>query len=128
MDDYSFLIPGNYEDYLYHENSGQSETNNQIQTTQNLKLAEYMCPDPEHLNVWVREEGGKVIVSVKVAVNKMSVTLRQEESKWVGNQVASTCLGIPPGEEREREDEMYALMSNITNVRIMSFKRRGIKG
>ena len=87
-----------------------------------------MCPDPERLNVWVREEGDKVIVSVKVAVNKMSVTLRQEESKWVGNQVASTCLGIPPGEEREREDEMYALMSNITNVRIMSFKRRGIKG
>ena len=87
-----------------------------------------MCPDPEHLNVWVREEGDKVIVTVKVAVNKMSVTLRQEEGKWVGNQVTSTCVGIPPGEEREREDEMYALMSNITNVRIMSFKRRGIKG
>ena len=91
----------------------REETNNPKLTIQNIKLAEYVCPGPD---IWIREEGRELMVSVNVAVNTMSVTLTQEGDHWVGGGVVFTCLGIPTGEEREREDEMYALMSNITDV------------
>ena len=56
----------------------------------------------------------------------MWVTLRQEEGKWVvGNGVLTTRVGIFPGEEERREAEMYALLSNITDVRIMTNKSKG---
>ena len=102
------------------------KTNDQNKTTKDPKLLEYAWPDAEHLDVWIGKERGRLFVSVRVAVNTMWVTLRQEEGKWVGDGVLSTLVGTPPGSsEEERENEMYNLLSNITDVRIMTNKSKG---
>ena len=94
-------------------------------TTNNTRLGgdkfEYVWPEQE---IWVGKEGGKLRVSVKVT-NSMWTSLRQEGDKWMGSGVWTT-LVRPFGEEAEREREMYALMSNITDVRMASTKTKGV--
>ena len=106
------------------------KTDDRNKTIEDPKLTddkmEYAWPDTEHPDVWLGKRRGRLIVSVWVSVNKMWVTLRQEEGKWVGGGGVATTLVLPfPGEEEEREDEMYALLSNITDVRIMTTKSKG---
>ena len=98
------------------------KTKDQAQTIQNIKLAEYVWPNPD---IWIKEEGDKLIVSVKVAVNTIWATLRQEEGKWVGNGATSCCVGFPTREVKERENILFDLMSSITDVRILSTKSKG---
>ena len=89
------------------------KTKDQDQTIQNIKLAEYVWPNPD---IWIKEEGDKLIVSVKVAVNTIWVTLRQEEGKWVGGPVMSTKMMPVPALE-SLEKEMSDLLSNISDIR-----------
>ena len=85
-------------------------------------LAEYVRP-----NIRIREEGEKLFVSVSVGRNTMGVVLRQEEGKWVGGRASMTLVGANR-EEGKREDKMISLLSNITDVRILTTKSKGLMG